>query len=329
VTPADRLRAVVASGFTERQASFLVKVMLHAGVFLRRQYCTHARIVRGQKAHDFLGVLTSRRFATVYRTAHRSAHIYHLHGKGLYRAIDEADNRHRRPVTLARAIERLMLLDAVLTTPDVTWLATEREKVEHFATVTSLRPEELPRLLFGAPPRQTIRYFPDKLPIGLAGDDKTHVFLYGVTSENPVDFRGFLHRHGELLRALRAWEIRLLVPSHVAAYAARFELAAREELGTPLRVDAVADLRWYFEQRKLVDAGRAAEDPARFEALRRTFTAQRYWALYRTWQREGDSPVYGTTSPVLEAAMANDEGRITRHALSHSYLHLVPVVGSA
>ena len=32
----------------------------------------------------------------------------------------------------------------------------------------------------------------------------------------PVDFRAFLHRHAELLRALTAWRIRLLVPRHLS-----------------------------------------------------------------------------------------------------------------
>ena len=50
---------------------------------------------------------------------------YHVHYKPLYRAIGEPNNRHRRPTTLARAIERLMLLDAVRDS-DRTWLATER-----------------------------------------------------------------------------------------------------------------------------------------------------------------------------------------------------------
>lgn len=329
MTRDERVRAVEACGFTERQAGFLVTVMLHAGVFLRRQYCVHAGIVRGQKVHDFFASLIARRYATAHRTAHRGAFVYHLHGKRLYRAIGETDNRHRRAVTLARAIERLALLDAVQASPNVTWLATEREKVDHFTKRTSLRLEDLPRLVFGKAPEQTVRYFPDKLPIGCAADGVTHVLLYGVTRENPVDFRGFLHRHAELLRALRAWEIRLLVPPHVAAFVPRFELAASEELARPLASDAAHDLRWYFEQRRRVAAGQPPEDATRFEDLRRAFSAQRYWALYRSWQRDGNAPVYGTTSPALEAAMANAEGRVTRHVLSHRYLHLIPLVGSA
>ena len=58
-----------------------------------------------------------------------------------------------------------------------------------------LRLKELPHLVFGARPEKTIRYFPDKLPIGITGDGRTHVFLYLVNRKAPVDFRAFLHRH--------------------------------------------------------------------------------------------------------------------------------------
>ena len=49
---AERVEAVAAFGFTERQARFLVTVLLHAGVFLERQYCGFAGIVHGQKSTD-------------------------------------------------------------------------------------------------------------------------------------------------------------------------------------------------------------------------------------------------------------------------------------
>ena len=50
----DRTRAIAAFGFTERQARFLVTVMLHSGVFVERQYCGFLGTVHGQKSTDFL-----------------------------------------------------------------------------------------------------------------------------------------------------------------------------------------------------------------------------------------------------------------------------------
>src|SRR5690606_28700850 len=59
-----RVAAVAGFGFTERQARFLVTVMVHSGVFLERQYCSFAGISHGQKSHDFVAKLVDRRFAT-------------------------------------------------------------------------------------------------------------------------------------------------------------------------------------------------------------------------------------------------------------------------
>ena len=61
---AERARAIVPFGLTERQARFVVTVMLHSGVFVGRQYAAFAGITHGQKVHDFVEKLLSRRIAT-------------------------------------------------------------------------------------------------------------------------------------------------------------------------------------------------------------------------------------------------------------------------
>jgi len=54
---AQRMEAIAAFGFTERQARFLLNVLLHSGVFVERQYCSFAGIVHGQKSTDFIKTL--------------------------------------------------------------------------------------------------------------------------------------------------------------------------------------------------------------------------------------------------------------------------------
>lgn len=323
-----RVQGVQQLGFSVREATFLVTAMLHAGVFLRRQFCASAGIPRGRVAHAFLAKLTGLGYASLYRAAHRGAFIYHVHGKRLYRAIGEPDHRHRRPVTLARAIERLMRLDAVLDAPGIRWLATEQEKVDYFVCNRLVPADLLPWVAVGSAGEKR-RCFPDALPIGVADEGATPIFLYGVTRARPLEFRAFLHRHAELLRALRTWEIRLLATPEQEAWLPAFEEAAREELAEPLVPETASDLRWYFEQRQVVDAGGTPVDPTRYDALRRSFAAQRHRVLYRAWQAEGAAPVYATTSPVLRAAMDTRDGRVTRHVLRHPYLHLTSLVGTA
>ena len=328
MTREERVQALVEVGFSVRQARFLVLVMLHGGVFLGRQYCTHAGIARGQKSHDFFAKLLALGFASASRTAHHGTCLCHVHGKRLYRAIGEADHCHRRPVSLGRAIERLMILDGVLADPKTTWLATTQEKLEHFQKVTPLSPDQMPRRGTTSA-RATARSFPDAVPIGCPRDDQPHVFLYLVTSHNPIDFRGFLHRHAPLLRALSRWEIRLLVSGRLAASVRRFEAAAIEELASPLPPSGPSDLNWYFEQQRLLKAGHASTDPTRFAALRRAFAMQRYWALYRTWKESGEGVLYEATSPMLSTAMDVEDGRVTCHVLPYDYLRLTSLAGTA
>jgi hypothetical protein len=65
---AQRMEAIAAFGFSERQARFLLNVLLHSGVFVERQYCSFPGIVHGQKSTDFLKALVERRFATPIST---------------------------------------------------------------------------------------------------------------------------------------------------------------------------------------------------------------------------------------------------------------------
>jgi hypothetical protein len=116
--------------------------------------------------------------------------IYHVHGKALYAIIGEPNNRNRKPVTLARAIERPMIMDAEIAEPNLQWLGSEREKVEYFRCRTALRLAESPSLSFGVAPKRTIRDFPDTLPIGVNNDQRTHVFLYLVQPRDPGGLQG-------------------------------------------------------------------------------------------------------------------------------------------
>ena len=95
---AQRMEAIAAFGFSERQARFLLNVLLRSGVFVERQYCSFAGIVHGQKSTDFLKTLVERRFATPITTGklHRGR-MFHVHYKPLWAAIGEPDNRFRKP----------------------------------------------------------------------------------------------------------------------------------------------------------------------------------------------------------------------------------------
>ena len=135
----DGVQSIVNKGFTERQARFLALVMRHSGVCLMRQYSTFAGIVFGQKTREFFAKLVKRNYSSTYDCAHNRARIYHVRHRELYEAIGEPDSRLRRPPAIPTALERVMLIDAMLASPDIMWLATSDEKVAHLMSFLSVR----------------------------------------------------------------------------------------------------------------------------------------------------------------------------------------------
>jgi hypothetical protein len=105
-----RVKAVSEFGYTERQAGFLVTVMLQSGVCVPRQYAEFAGTAYGHKVSRFFDKLTSREHATVCGCLHNRAQLYHLKHHALYRAVGEPHSRYRRPLAARQVIERLMRL---------------------------------------------------------------------------------------------------------------------------------------------------------------------------------------------------------------------------
>ncbi len=333
VRPA-RAAAVAGFGFTERQARFLVTVMVHSGVFLERQYCAFAGISHGQKSHDFVDKLTARRFATAIAPGRlHQGRMFHVHYKPLYEAIGEPDNRHRKTVSLGRMIERLMILDGVLADRNYTWLGTERDKRDYFDRALDanyFRPTDYPHVTYRAESGETTRYFPDKMPIGIEKDGfQRYVFLYLVTRDVPVDFRLFLLRHAELLRTLPQFTIRLLIPRRFRKSTSLYRFAFRDELAMPIDPTTAEQLQAYFRYRR--QAGGHLTEPAGedLEKAFRKFGAARFKALYRWWLLRGDPAIWAAQSPVLRDAIAYGNGRLECLDLSRQYLQLTSLVGVA
>ena len=115
----DAVQTIAKKGFTERQARFLVLVARHSGVCVMRQYATFAGIVFGQKTRKLFAKLESLGWVSTYDCAHNRARIYHLRHRDLYAAIGEPESRLRRPPTVPRGLERLMVLDTILEHPNI------------------------------------------------------------------------------------------------------------------------------------------------------------------------------------------------------------------
>jgi hypothetical protein len=63
MTTEDRIKAVSDFGFTERQARFMVTVMLNGGVCVPRQYARSVGTAYGQNVNAFFDKLVKKGFA--------------------------------------------------------------------------------------------------------------------------------------------------------------------------------------------------------------------------------------------------------------------------
>ena len=322
----SRVMGLADFGFTPRQREFLVAVMVHAGCFLERQYCTFTGAVRGQNSREFVARLVARGFARAIEPGPvRRGRLYHVHHKPLYEAIGQPDTRNRRLQSIGRMVERVMILDAVLSDRRCWWLSPEADKRTFFdvTQATGLRPEDYPHITFGLGPHRRVRCFPDKLPIGIEkADTSRFVFLYLVNRRVPVDFRQFLIRHHTLLANLHSWTVRLLVPRRFTKAGAIYKAALREELWSPLNPSVSEALETYFRERKQ-QGGHLADptDPFIAREFRRQGMA-RIMALYRAWRRQGDIVLSRSSSTSLRDDRMHGCSACDIQILAGQYLQL-------
>ena len=249
--------------------------------------------------------------------------FYHVHFKPLYEAIGEANNRHRKAASLGRCVERLMLLDAVRADHRYAWLGTEQDKRTYFreALERELPDDWYPHLTFHNGTEKTTRFFPDKMPIGVpVKGEWRHVFLYLATREIPMDFRVFLLRHADLLKAVDEWTIRVLMPRRLRRAATLYRHAVRDAFLMPLEPRVVRELDWYFRARRGeivcpsvdpdldIDAAARKYGAARFEALYRQHSRRLFGLLFRRCGR-CSCPFFETTSSAVWAALNSSNSR--------------------
>lgn len=327
----ERVSAVMEFGFTELQARFLLHVLVYSGVFIERQYRAFTGVKHGVKTADFLSNLVGREYATAIMPGklHRGR-LFHVQYKPLYEAIGEANNRNRKPASTGRFVERLMLLDAVLGDPRHWWLGTERDKVAYFDKgFEQDRRLFYPKLTFGEGREKTVRYFPDKLPIGIAKQGRRHVFLYLVTRRVPSDFRIFLARHADLLKGVDEWTIRVLVPRRFWNSVALHKFALRDTYMKRLTPHEVEEFDWFCRARRGQTTEPAPTWGLDLAKARRKFDSGRYRAMERLWEQDGKWALESFQSDLLLEQFRLKRGAIRFFLIPHQYLQLTPLIGVA
>ncbi|MCC7415726.1 MAG: hypothetical protein IT176_01195 [Acidobacteria bacterium] len=305
----DRLHAIVEHGFTERQARFLDLVMRHAGVCVPRQYAQVAGIAQGAKCNAFFDRLVRRGHARAIECIHNRARLYLVHSRLLYHAIGEPSSRYRRAMSPRLALERVMLLDAMLSTPVDQWLTTPAEKVAALPLTTDMKS-------------------PDGFPIGLQADGRI-VVLYLAPEPWPDALRTFLRAHASLLQSVPQWTLRIVLPRRFGHAHDDYQRAVHEELESSLSAALITDLKRYFECRRDIHVAGDPQADDVFRAGHRRFSTPRFDDLYRRWIKHGDEAFDNPSSVAITEALESGAGRVESFVLPHSYRHLSPLVGQS
>ena len=192
-------------------AEWLAVAALHAGCFLRAQYCGCFNVQRQRTAELMLDL--SGRKLVVETPVEEIGLLCRITNKAVYRSLGEADSRHRRLPGWPVMCRRLLSLDYVIDHPGLPWLATEAEKLACFEQLGVSR-EELPsREYRGADNVGFVRrYFANKHPVAVDPGSKTAVYVYADSNErSPEGVRRWRSEHGGLWAALYRQGFRLRI----------------------------------------------------------------------------------------------------------------------
>jgi hypothetical protein len=318
--------------FTPRRAAFLTMALLHGGVCVQRQYDAFAGIANGRSTREFFEKLVDDQLATAYPCAKSKGRIYHLHHRKLYQLIGEPHSRFRKRANVERALERLIVLDAVLATPRVRWLATEREKVEHFVKRHGVALPELPHVTFGTGAAAVTRYFVDKLPIGVGALGEL-TFMYVLGEASGRAFRSFIEEHRATMKRLPRWRVLLVANSRLKPALTSHRRVVEDLCAAPLPSRIADEFQWYCQMRRAIESDSRepanAAEGARYARARQAFSAPRFYAAYRRWLREGDASLLDLTTSHFHDVGQREGGVMDTLVLSHVYANLIPLARTA
>ena len=202
-----RERKLAEFGWSPQEATWVALVCLHSGLFTRAQFCAHfgsdgAPAWRKQ-ATRFVQALLTKKLGIEepldgLPTTTRPCRISH---KGIYRALEISDVRHRRTASDGVLFRRLLSLDYVLDHPNQGWLPTEQEKVAALEAL-EIPNQIIPRRHYHGRASGQIRYFPLKLPIAL--DTGVATFVYcDPGRDTDTELLSWGAAHARLWTALR------------------------------------------------------------------------------------------------------------------------------
>ena len=192
-----RERALGTFGLTGRRAEWIALASLHGGVFTRAQLS------------DWLGASRFKVLRLVQAWAERrlaaeavgGLKVCRVCARGVYRALDAEDIRHRRITSTEVVVRRLLSFDYVIEHPDLPWLPTEPERVGAFEAL-GIHRSLLPVRVYWGAAGGARRYFPRGMPVAL--DSGRAVFVHADPGyDTSTALHSWRDRHRRLWEALR------------------------------------------------------------------------------------------------------------------------------
>lgn len=310
--PPQRVAALRRFGYTQREAEFLELAVTHSGYFLRRQFNAFLGQPDGGAADRFLRRAHERGHLRSRRIAKRSM-LHHVASYQLYRAVADPDCRHRRERALWAVRKKVMALDYVLAHRGERFLATSAQKLTFFSGELGLSPTWFPSKAYhvAGSGRLTRRYFVDRFPIHVAGDDVSRLpvvsFCYVDDGLSLSGFKTYLDQCQPLLAVLGRFRIVVASPAGYRQSRAErvfrtFAASLRER-----RAETLADLESkrldYFRVRDALERkdyrGITKADLDRFRDLRAELEGAETDPEYEVWRRDG-----GSSTPNLRRGCA-------------------------
>ena len=105
----DRATALMARGWTRREAEWLALVCLHSGVFLRSLYLAFIGRTNPALAHRF--IQRCRPYAVEQPWNGSPFRVCRIASRRIYRMLGVEHLRHRRPAAPEVVLRRLLVLD--------------------------------------------------------------------------------------------------------------------------------------------------------------------------------------------------------------------------
>lgn len=253
----DRIRRY---GYTDTEARFLYLAATHSGYFTQRHFLRYAAVEKGGLGSRLIAKASALRHI---RSARFGLHtmIHNIYGRRFYEAIAKDNIRNRRHLSPELVRTRLLILDFVLARPDLEYLETEHEKVQHFNSHLKLPISLLPcRIYKGAKDKtETRRYFIDRCPIFLDPQEssETPVFVYCDHGEpSLLGFVSYLESYKSLLRSLPTFRLIYASPNKKKCQRAQGFFTRRITCSAPIDV---AHLKKYFAIRSSWESGKTAD----------------------------------------------------------------------